>query len=339
MPASSTTPTANPAPSKQPMASASADWPADCDQHFTVRAHAAASAADKTKIAVPAGQEFTATFTFRAPWGENPVQFLASRGRVDERSVVHHWTLFAVDDASLSDGAVEGGAGQATPLKSANQMYVVGGTVGSDPDLTMPEGIGLRFPFGKSVYFRLEMHYVNASDTPRMDGTELEFCVTSKPRPTEAAAHWLGTYLVNVPAKMKTDITTTCQPATMAGPVHLMAAAPHMHRLGASAKLVLNRKTGEKETLFDHPYDYNDQRSYKLPEGGGASDVVLNPGDTLTSTCSYQNDSPNNVAWGEHSNDEMCFTLVWAWPVGRMTNGSWLGGLVGALPDVTCLEP
>lgn len=320
----------------QPMA---AGWPSDCDRHVSLQAHAVAAPGDTTKFQVPAGQEFTATFTFKAPWGDSPVQFLASRGHLDQRSVVHHWTLFAVDDSSLTDGMVEGGAGLPAPAKSPNQMYVVGGTIGSATDLTMPEGIGLRFPSGSDVFFRLEVHYVNPSDDTQEDGSGLEFCVTSQARAIEAAVHWLGTYLLDVPPHAKTDVTSNCVPSGATKPVHLMTAAPHMHRTGSAAKLVLTRTTGESVTLIDHPYDYDDQRAYKLPEDGASADVIMNPGDTLITTCTYQNNTENPITWGEYSYDEMCFTLVWAWPVGQISNGSLLGGVVGALPDVTCLEP
>jgi hypothetical protein len=80
-----------------------------------------------------------------------------------------------------------------------------------------------------------------------------------------------------------------------------------------------------------------------VPEDGSAPDVLVNPGDTLTSTCSYTNATDSTIAEGEHSEDEMCLFGVLAWPAGELHNS--LGSLIsavtqfGTLADVFCIEP
>jgi hypothetical protein len=113
-----------------------------------------------------------------------------------------------------------------------------------------------------------------------------------------------------------------------------------MHRIGAHAKALINRANGDSDVLLDQPYDFREQGMYRLPLDGSGQDVVVRPGDTITSTCTFNNNTDQPVSYGESSTDEMCFMLLLAWPAGQLINGS-LTGLIfpGALPDVNCLEP
>ncbi len=55
--------------------------------------------------------------------------------------------------------------------------------------------------------------------------------------------------------------------------------------------------------------------------------VVVGPGDTLKTTCSFNNDSGGLVTFGNGTSDEMCYNFVVAYPVGALaTGGSFLGG-------------
>lgn len=59
-------------------------------------------------------------------------------------------------------------------------------------------------------------------------------------------------------------------------------------------------------------------------------DAVLNPGDTMTSECTY-----NGIAtFGPSTNQEMCYFFSLHWPGGALDNGG-LGGLLHG--GVTCL--
>jgi hypothetical protein len=69
----------------------------------------------------------------------------------------------------------------------------------------------------------------------------------------------------------------------------------------------------------------------------------LNPGDTITSTCSYDNTTDSTIDQGVESQNEMCNFGVLAWPAGKLHNA--FGALssilpeTGGLADVACFDP
>ena len=93
-----------------------------------------------------------------------------------------------------------------------------------------------------------------------------------------------------------------------------------MHRIGSHMKTVITRAGGGTETLVDEPFNFNTQLAYNTP-------AVINPGDKLTTTCTYQNDSANAVRYGTNTNNEMCFNFVTAWPANLLQHGTHSGGV------------
>jgi hypothetical protein len=89
----------------------------------------------------------------------------------------------------------------------------------------------------------------------------------------------------------------------------VFAVAPHMHQLGVHLKAVANRAGGEPVTLYDGPYDFNEQRQFT------ANQLGLKVGDTISVECTYQNDTQRTVSFGESSLDEMCFIGLYRYPV------------------------
>jgi len=225
---------------------------------------------------------------------------------------------------------VHGAAGEwAMPFDG--EQPVVQGAPGSTP-VNLPPDVGLRIATGPDVVFDLEIHYSNiAGVNVEEDATRLELCLTTLKRPKEAAMHFLGRADFSVPAHAKTDITSDCVPAEQSEPVHILAVTPHMHLTGEHSKVVLNREAGEQITLLDTDYDFWEQRSYVLPVDRSTPDVLLNPGDTLTSTCSFYNQTDETIDEGDRSEDEMCEFAVLAWPAGVLHNA--LGDLLGVLTD------
>ena len=73
-------------------------------------------------------------------------------------------------------------------------------------------------------------------------------------------------------------------------------------------KAVINRVNGTAETWHDAPFDFNNQLLYM-------TDKVIQPGDTITTTCDYS----KPATYGESTNEEMCFLVVLAYPLGALT--------------------
>ena len=63
---------------------------------------------------------------------------------------------------------------------------------------------------------------------------------------------------------------------------------------------------GTETCILDVPdYDFNWQRSYRLQEP-----VAMALGDTLELTCVWDNDTDQDVAWGDGTGDEMCLGVT-----------------------------
>jgi Copper type II ascorbate-dependent monooxygenase, C-terminal domain len=61
--------------------------------------------------------------------------------------------------------------------------------------------------------------------------------------------------------------------------------------------------------------------------GGAAGEIVVGPGDRLTTTCTYENDTSRIITFGQGTAQEMCYNFVVAWPAGSLnTGGNLLDG-------------
>jgi hypothetical protein len=309
-------------------------WPSDCEQRYTFHAHATGS--DTTKYSVPSGSQYYASFMFSAPWGSKDVQGLKFRSIIDNKAIVHHWILYGVDSANTQDGAVQGGPNQLFPISLPGEAFIQGWAPGAQ-DGVMPDGVGLHMASGATAAYRLEIHYYNSRTTNEVDQSGVEFCVTSKKRPIDAAVHWLGTASFSVPAHAKQDVVSTCKPNITNGPVHILNVSPHMHKTGVGAKAIINRANGTQETLLDIPFNFNEQRAHAVPLDGSAPDVQLMPGDTVTTTCEFNNTTDAAISFGEKTENEMCFFFTLAYPRGQLSNG--LTSIIpGAEKTVNCLQ-
>lgn len=328
-----------PAQTPNGMPQAAPEWPADCQETHLFRAHAFTGKDDTTPFVLAPGDERIIEFYFYSPWTITPTQLLQTHERVDNRQVVHHWILYTMDRETTQDGAVvdAGGDFSSSTSNPAQAQYLVGGVPGAT-DITLPSDVGVRLPASIPAYL-LQVHYFNATGAIQSDQTGVELCVTAQPRPNEAAAHWLGKMTLNLPPHSNSEVVSTCKPQMMTGPSHILYVTPHMHTKGVHSKGVINRASGEQVTFLDEPFEFREQRLYRMPEDGSAPDLLLNPGDTISTTCDWVNDTDQSLVYGQSTSNEMCFMTVWAWPAGSISNGSTLGSMIAVPNDQGCLEP
>jgi len=255
---------------------------------YDVKARASATG---DKYSVPTTPDLYQCFQYAPPWGDKKVQVVRARPLIDNSQVIHHWNLYNTPD-TVADGT-NGGCSGAHP----NAALIAGWAPGGK-NLVLPDDVGLGTQPGG---FSLEIHYNNKVGAGQLDGSGVELCVTEKMRPHEAAVHWLGTQNLN-----KLSATGTCTPFTQT-PVTIISSSPHMHLQGRHMKTVINRKDGTSEVLIDKPFDFNTQIAYPTP-------AVINPGDTLATTCTYATPTP----FGQGTNEEMCYNFVMAYPAGGL---------------------
>jgi hypothetical protein len=90
-------------------------------------------------------------------------------------------------------------------------------------------------------------------------------------------------------------------------------------------KVDLTRADGSVRTVHDLPFDFDYQRSYVY------DDVVLAPGDKLTTTCTYA----EPARYGKGTSDEMCYFFSIHWPAGALARRSVFNSFHG--PN-TCID-
>lgn len=118
------------------------------------------------------------------------------------------------------------------------------------------------------------------------------------------------------PFDPKPSLISTCD-SIATQDYNVIAAAPHMHLLGKSLKLILNPGTTKERILLDrNNYNFDDQSATVLP-----IPVAVKKGDVIRVECTFDPTlrqklpalkvlEPRYVTWGEGSSDEMCLGVI-----------------------------
>lgn len=282
--------------------------------------HASQSPGDKTKYSVKTGEHYE-EFLFKVPWGADMVATQIG-SKLDNIKVAHHWLFYSTNKTS-GDGTHTTTIGS---VIGSGATLLAGWALGGDNQV-YPKDMGVVLPENGMVMG--QWHYYNTGSQAELDGSAIQVCVAPRSsRKNIAGITWLGTEalggLTGIPAKSKGNkYSGTCVNDSGA-PITLWGLNPHMHKLGRHMTAVVRRKDGKMETVFDLPFDFNAQISYPFSPA-----VVLEAGDSITSTCTFDNPTDLPVGYGPSSDQEMCYNFAVSYPLGALNNGVF--GLNGAL--------
>lgn len=251
------------------------------------------------------GEEYV-NFTFKAPW-TGTVYTRAHKIVLGDAPILHHWLLY-IDPSPGIDGGVSGN-GSGIHLSSS---LLHAWAPGASP-LYFDKDVGMKLD--GTVGVTLESHINNPTGAMGEDHNGAEICVTSKVPEHIIDLTWTGTESI-----FGTSASGTCTPSGNE-PIHIIAAQPHMHKKGTHMKVVIHRASGMDEIMHDEDFSFDNQRYY-------LSDKVLMPGDTFSTTCTYN----EPASFGKDTSSEMCYWFPFAWPSGSIANS---GGIHGPL---TCLN-
>ncbi len=118
------------------------------------------------------------------------------------------------------------------------------------------------------------------------------------------------------PFKATPSLISTCDKIINSN-YTIIAAAPHMHLLGKSLKLILNPGTPNEQIILDRQnYNFDDQSSTVLKKP-----IKVTAGDVIRVECTFdptlrqkipslQSLPPRYITWGEGSSDEMCLGVI-----------------------------
>lgn len=305
-----------------------------CESTFDFRAHAlgdfTAPFIVPPRSFLPGSANQRVCFYFRVPYVNDSVA-LGFEGLLYETPGLRSWLLYGLDTTTHADGEVG-------PCNSAEPgAYLLAGFAPGVGDVWLPDKVGLALPHGPAAGMVLEIQYQNDSPAELFDRTGVRVCAArTSSRGHTAAVHFTGSQGICIPpAARGFEVRGSCRPRTDLGVIHILDVWPSMHQHGRRMKLTINRADGSQDVMHDAPFSFDNQVRFT------PRDVVLLPGDTLDTSCYYDNDALLPVPFGETAEEETCFGFITAWPAGALSSNPLgeLGNALGIQPDKSCLDP
>lgn len=283
--------------------------------------HGVSSPTDTSKFTVPTGQSYN-QYYFNVPWPKGTV---ATRfgAKFDQLAVLHHWLGFSTT-TNTAAGTVQANVTGTTLGDGAN---LIGGWAIGGCNVNLGPDIGLTLPDPGTGQIMIQWHNYNSTGAPVQDGSAVQFCTM----PASARAHiggltFLGTEnldgLAGMPAGQTSQFSGACT-NNSGKPIIIKGWDPHMHLLGTHMTSIVTHMDGTQETIFDHPFLFDHQVNYVLPNG-----YELEPGEKITSTCTFDNTTSAPVGFGTSTTQEMCYQFTYSYPLGALNNG--VISLIGA---------
>ena len=289
----------------------------DGETCYDLPTHGGQTADDTTPYMIENGENYE-QYYFDVPW-TTTVRATRFGADYDNVAVLHHWLLFTTG-LPHEHGSHETVVG--TQLGDVDARLLAGWAVGGK-NIVLPDDVEFELP-EPGTMLNVQWHYYNSKADAQPDASKVQVCtVPPGTRANVGSMTWLGTENFNGPAGMPPGESTwkgTCINET-AEPIHIFFFWPHMHQLGTHMSSVVQRAAGTTEQVFDMPFDFNYQVHYD-------SDVTLMPGDSIVSTCTFNNTTPDGVPFGPSSEQEMCYQFAFSYPAGALDNG--VLSLIGA---------
>jgi hypothetical protein len=165
----------------------------------------------------------------------------------------------------------------------------------------------------------LQIHYNNLGGlVGEVDQSGIDLCTTETLRPYDADIMALGGIFNQDIPPMSTAVADCAMPipaqAAPFFPVTIFQAWPHMHVSGKALHGWIENAAGTTPIVDVDDYDFNYQITYP-------TNVELKVGDTIRTTCQWQNTTADAKSFGEDTNDEMCFNFVSYYP--RIDSSFW----------------
>lgn len=173
-------------------------------------------------------------------------------------------------------------------------------------DLRLPDGVAFKVQAG--TQYVLQYHLLNANIVPVTERSAVNLTYVRDLQNYQPAGIFaLGQFMLEIPAgAIGYAQDTGC---AVEQDMTVFAAFPHMHTLG------------KKLELFQGPSEDTLTRSYAIdpwPFGDQPFDPVdlhIRAGEHVRSRCTWDNPTGHDVSFGESTNDEMCFLVLFAYPM------------------------
>lgn len=212
-----------------------------------------------------------------------------------------HHTVLTKYTGSKPDGTVRCAVGD-------NGTTMIYGSGVGTPDFQFPTGVGLHLTQGTRLLLNLHLYNAGETTLTGRSGALVEEATAAEIQHLAELVLAGPTVGLNVPTGVSTQSGNCNVSNITSAPIQVFALSQHMHKLGTHMRSVVRRGTTDI-VLQDIAYDFEQQQFHKP-----SALVELRPGDVLTTQCTYNNTTGQNVPFGDSSNDEMCFTDLYYYP-------------------------
>jgi len=238
-----------------------------------------------TPFTINPGSEVFMCQNYDNPFGGKDVAIQRSESNMTPGS--HHLHLFyGATDATRTVASCSGF--EFHPLLHGAQT----------PNAVSQYPAGMAAKLNGATGVRLQVHYLNSTSNALSVQANVQL-TTVDPSTVDkwvAQLYFNRVGLVVAPGP-NVSVTTTCTIASSFGPIGLLGGVSHMHR--RATHFVASTSTGVplyETTQWDEPTP----TAYNPP-------VALNPGDSISWTCTYNNDTGQYITFGDSaSTNEMC---------------------------------
>ena len=239
---------------------------------------------------------------------------------IDHPRISHHAVLF-VDPSGGSEASVQDPATRswACPeVQPEEDWQFLHAWAPSGEAVEFPDGMGMRLEAGSQLV--LQMHYFKGPGETPADRPGYALMLADQVE-DELFYLALGPDSFRIPAGDPSHTETLELPMEYLTygqfSLDVYGLMPHMHVLGASYDFFATTPEGDEACLSRaDDYDFSMQPTYWFDEP-----VRVGPSDLLSVSCTWDNsaenprqlsDPPRDVTWGENTQEEMCYALMYA---------------------------
>ncbi|MEQ1570747.1 MAG: hypothetical protein ABMA64_34275 [Myxococcota bacterium] len=235
---------------------------------------------------------------------------------MDHPEVSHH-ALLLLDTNGGNESNVEDEASGSWPCGLTDMPgSIVHAWAPSNGATRFPEGTGLRLPAGSQLV--LQMHYFQSTSEVPADRPGYGLTLSQT---VDKELYYLpvGPTFFSIPAGDPDFTKTFTAPLWLlglSGGLDVWGVFPHMHVLGTAYDFHAEADDGTEKCISQaSEYDFSMQPTYWFDEP-----VHLDGTDSVSVACTWDNsaenplqmnDPPENVTWGENTQQEMCYAFFY----------------------------
>ena len=250
---------------------------------------------------------------FALPHGRDEAFYItALHPIVDNEKMSHHVIIGTAPSDQVVPGSfspegadcIEGGGGFAT---GEDQTLLGGWAPGMRP-VFLPEGTGIRVEPDHAIIMQLHYYKSDLTESESVDYSGMAF-KTAETVETELFMFPVGTTEFTIPAGA--SAYTKERSFIMPYGFKIWGSIPHMHSLGTGYSFSVSHGGEEHCVVQSDRYDFDNQQNYLFKE------PLVAPANSLYQwSCRWNNstsnpnliiDPPQDVGYGEGSEEEMCF--------------------------------